>query len=103
MTHYWVCFSIDESRFTQVDELQCVPHFSKQSWGLFRLRTKLLCRKCGNHIGNVYNDHSSSFSLAPDGAESSLGNEASTHTKYDIRIRALQPSSSEESGLPVFS
>ncbi|XP_034197072.1 uncharacterized protein At4g08330, chloroplastic isoform X2 [Prunus dulcis] len=41
-------FHIDDSRFTQVDELQCKPHFSKRSWGLFSRRTKLLCRKCEN-------------------------------------------------------
>ncbi|XP_054789102.1 uncharacterized protein At4g08330, chloroplastic-like isoform X2 [Prosopis cineraria] len=96
-------FNIDESRFTQVDEIQCVPHFSKHSWGLFRRRTKLLCRKCGNHIGNAYDGHGSTLVLVSDGTESSLSNEASPHRKYDIRIRALQPSSSEECGVPVFA
>ncbi|XP_057974589.1 uncharacterized protein At4g08330, chloroplastic [Malania oleifera] len=48
-------FSIDESRFTQVDEFQCVPYFiSKYSWGLLRRKTKLLCRKCGNHVGDAH-------------------------------------------------
>ncbi|KAK4274008.1 hypothetical protein QN277_017302 [Acacia crassicarpa] len=97
-------FNVDESRFTQVDEIQCMPHFSKHSWGLFRRRTKLLCRKCGNHIGNAYTGHSSSLVLVSDGTKSSLSNEAPPHhSKYDIRIRALQPSSSEESGVPVFA
>ena len=96
-------FNIDDSRFTQVDEIQCAPHFSKHSWGLFRRRTKLLCRKCGNHIGNAYNGYTSSFSLVSDRAESLPGTEVPSHTKYDIRIRALQPSSSEESGIPVFA
>lgn len=96
-------FSIDLSRFTQVDEIQCVPHFDKHSWGLFRRRTKLLCRKCGNHIGNAYNGYTSSFPLVSDGAESSPSSKVVNHTKYDIRICALQPSSSEESGIPVFA
>ncbi|XP_022773258.1 uncharacterized protein At4g08330, chloroplastic-like isoform X2 [Durio zibethinus] len=85
-------FNIDESRFTQVDEFQCVPYFSKHSWGLFRRRTKLLCRKCGNHIGNA-------FILG--GSDSPSGNEVSGHRKYDVRIRALQPSSAEELGTPL--
>lgn len=96
-------FNIDHSRFTQVDEIQCVPHFTKHSWGLFRRRTKLLCRKCSNHIGDAYNGYTSSFPIVSDGAESSPGTKAASHTKYDIRIRALQPSSSEESGIPVFA
>ncbi|XP_057442691.1 uncharacterized protein At4g08330, chloroplastic-like [Lotus japonicus] len=96
-------FNIDDSRFTRVDELQCVPHFSKHSWGLFRRRTKLLCRKCGNHIGNAHNGYTSSFPLVSDGAESSPASEAASHIKYDIRLRALQPSSSEESRIPVFT
>ncbi|KAJ7959139.1 Peptide methionine sulfoxide reductase MrsB [Quillaja saponaria] len=97
-------FYIDDSKFTQVDELQCLPHFSKYSWGLFRRRTKLLCGKCGNHIGNAYNDNTSSLPMISDGAVSSLGNhEVSNCRKYNIRIRALQPSSSEESGAPLFT
>ncbi|XP_047180681.1 uncharacterized protein At4g08330, chloroplastic-like [Vigna umbellata] len=96
-------FNIDLSRFTQVDEIQCVPHFDKHSWGLFRRRTKLLCRKCGNHIGNAYNGYTTSFPLVSDGAESSPSSKVDNHTKYDIRIRALQPSSSEGTGTPVFA
>ncbi|XP_027332646.1 uncharacterized protein At4g08330, chloroplastic-like [Abrus precatorius] len=96
-------FNIDLSRFTQVDEIQCMPHFDKHSWGLFRRRTKLLCRKCGNHIGNAYNGYTSSFPVVSDGGESSPSNKVVSHTKYDIRIRALQPSSAEESGIPLFA
>ncbi|XP_004498340.1 uncharacterized protein At4g08330, chloroplastic-like [Cicer arietinum] len=92
-------FNIDDSRFTQVDEIQCVPHFHKHSWGLFRRTTKLLCRKCGNHIGNAYNGFTSSLPLVSDGAESSPGSKVSGSVKYDIRLRSLQPSSSEESGI----
>ncbi|CAJ1971885.1 unnamed protein product [Sphenostylis stenocarpa] len=96
-------FHIDLSRFTQVDEIQCVPHFDKHSWGLFRRRTNLLCRKCGNHIGNAYNGYTTSFPLVSNRAESSPSSKVVNHTKYDIRIRALQPSSSEGSGTPVFA
>ncbi|KAK9270014.1 hypothetical protein L1049_025587 [Liquidambar formosana] len=97
-------FNVDESRFTQVDELQCMPYFmSKQSWGLFRRKTKLLCRKCGSHVGNAYDDYTSSCSLSSDGSESASGNEISTRKKYNVRIRALQPLSSEESGTPLFT
>lgn len=96
-------FQIDDSRFTQVDELQCKPHFSKRSWGLFSRRTKLLCRKCGKHIGNAYDDYtSSSFPLVLDGSDSSSGRELSKCRKYDVRIRSLQPSNSEECDTPIF-
>ncbi|CAL0307861.1 unnamed protein product [Lupinus luteus] len=79
-------FNIDDSRFTQVDEIQCLPYFTRHSWGLFRRRTKLLCRKCGNHIGNSHNGFASSS------GDSSPITNSSNETKYDIRIRALQPS-----------
>ncbi|XVE55340.1 hypothetical protein DITRI_Ditri03aG0151000 [Diplodiscus trichospermus] len=95
-------FNIDESRFTLVDEFQCVPYFSKHSWGLFCRRTKLLCRKCGNHIGNAYDDKTSGYPLVSDVSDSSSANETSSHRKYDIRIRTLQPSSAEELGTPLF-
>ncbi|KAE8695316.1 F-box/LRR-repeat protein 12 [Hibiscus syriacus] len=39
--------SVDLSRFTQVDEVHCFP----VSWVRYRSKTKLLCRKCGVHIG----------------------------------------------------
>lgn len=85
-------FNIDDSRFTQVDEIECGPHFSKHSWGLFRRRTKLLCRKCCNHIGNAYNGYTSSSSSSSSFTSvSKNGKEPSpSHTKYDILIRALQ-------------
>ncbi|KAA8546408.1 hypothetical protein F0562_002853 [Nyssa sinensis] len=93
-------FCIDESRFTQIEEFQCIPYFiSKHSWGLFRRRTKLLCRKCGNHIGTAYDVNSSSYPLVSDGSDSASGSEVSVGRKYDVRIRALQPSSSEESDI----
>lgn len=92
-------FQIDESRFMKVDDVRCIPYFiSKNSWGLFRRRTKLLCRKCGNHVGEAYNDKNCSYPLVPDDTNSS---EAVTHRKFDIRIRALQPSSADQTGTPL--
>ncbi|XWS75958.1 hypothetical protein CRYUN_Cryun01aG0136300 [Craigia yunnanensis] len=44
--------SVDISRFTQVDEVYCFPF----SWGRYRSKTKLLCRRCGVHIGYGYGD-----------------------------------------------
>jgi hypothetical protein len=96
-------FNIDDSRFTQVDEIKCVPHFHKRSWGLFRRRTKLLCRKCGNHIGNAYDGYTSSSPIVSNGAESPPSSKAANSVKYDIRLRSLQPSSSDESGTPVLA
>ncbi|TQE09453.1 hypothetical protein C1H46_004946 [Malus baccata] len=46
--------TVDLSRFTQVDEVNCFP----VSWGRYRSKTKLLCRKCGVHIGYGYGDSS---------------------------------------------
>lgn len=95
-------FCIDESRFTQIEEFQCVPYFiSEHFCGLFRRKTKLLCRKCNNHIGNAYNDNTSSYPLVADGSDSTSSTETSSYRKYDVRIRAVQPSSSLESGLPI--
>lgn len=94
--------NVDESRFTLVNERQCMPFFSKQSWGLFRQRTKLLCRKCGNHIGIAYDSITSSDPLVSDGLESFSSSEVPSHRKYDVRIRALQPSSSEGSSMSLF-
>ena len=96
-------FNIDESRFTQVDEIQFIPYFSKNSWGLFRRRTKLLCRKCGNDIGIAYNDLTSSQRLVSDVSDSSSGNEVSSCRKYNVKIRALQPSSSEEFATQIYT
>lgn len=96
--------NIDETRFTLVDGFRCLPFFLKGSWGLFRRRTKLLCRKCGNRIGVAYDDHApSSYSLAYDESEVPTTKEAPSHRKYDIKIRSLQPSTSDDSGVPFFS
>ncbi|KAI5405956.1 uncharacterized protein At4g08330, chloroplastic [Lathyrus oleraceus] len=94
-------FNIDDTRFTQADEVQCAPHFSKNLlWGLFRRRTKLRCRKCCNHIGYASQSSSSpSFILvSSNGTEPSPSTETPSQVKYEIRIRALQPSSSLDYG-----
>lgn len=84
--------SIDVSRFTQVDEVKCALY----SWRFCRMRTKLLCRKCGAFIGYGYDD-----SVAPsrfDSSDSSSGGGTPTRKKYNMKIRALQPS--DESHAP---
>ncbi|KAF6152783.1 hypothetical protein GIB67_004612 [Kingdonia uniflora] len=95
-------FSIDESRFTQIDELQCIPYFiSEHSWGLLRRKTKLLCRKCGHHVGNAYEDNTAApYSNASDFSDSNSANGISARRKYNIKIGALQPTS-EESSFPL--
>ena len=93
-------FCIDESRFVQVEKLHWIPFFtSKSSWGLFQRRTKLLCRKCGNHIGNAFkesadgNAYKSSYSISWDGI--------SDCKIYNIKIRALQPSYADDHELSL--
>ncbi|KAL5704372.1 hypothetical protein ACHQM5_022812 [Ranunculus cassubicifolius] len=94
--------SIDESRFTQMDEYKCIPYFvSKDSWGLFRKRTKLLCRKCGKRMGTAYEENLSLDSKGGSDISDSSKGESPTLRKYDIRIRALQPSF-EELGVPLY-
>ncbi|KAL6619082.1 hypothetical protein ACP70R_034221 [Stipagrostis hirtigluma subsp. patula] len=94
-------FAIDESRFTQTDEVSCMPYFhSSRSWGLFRKRTQLLCRKCGGHIGNAYEDEDSTLYDGSDDLDmSTKASNTSTRKKYVIKINALQPSS-DDSGAP---
>eukprot|EP01018_Ginkgo_biloba_P000668 Gb_30187 [translate_table: standard] len=83
--------SIDESRFTQVDEFKCWPYFvTKHSWGLLRPRTKLLCGKCGMFIGHGYED--STVSCGSDSSDSSSGSGTPGCRKYSVKIRSLQPS-----------
>ncbi|KAJ3669135.1 hypothetical protein LUZ60_011085 [Juncus effusus] len=94
-------YSIDESRFGQKQETKCIPYFnSKHSWGLFRKRTRLICRKCGNQIGNSYNEvddvsMTSSSVVELDENKSSSNSSVSPRKKYVIKINALQPSSDE--------
>ncbi|KAJ0587990.1 hypothetical protein Hdeb2414_s1038g00975861 [Helianthus debilis subsp. tardiflorus] len=85
-------FSIDETRFTQVEQFQCLPLPYFISKHLSRKKTKLLCRKCNSHIGNAYDDKS----YAPLVADEASAGDVSSYRKYDVRIRAVQPSSSLE-------
>ncbi|KAJ0243103.1 hypothetical protein HA466_0203330 [Hirschfeldia incana] len=87
-------FNIDEGRFSLVDEFQCMPHFfSRYSFGLFRRKTKLLCRQCNNHIGTAsYDKAPPEYALVTQSPRKGGGGVTDTVTKYDIRIRALQPS-----------
>ncbi|KAK8950081.1 Serine/threonine-protein kinase AFC3 [Platanthera guangdongensis] len=90
-------YSIDESRFSQTDEMSCLPYFnSMRSWGFFRHRTKLRCRKCGGYIGSAYEENSRSPPpIGSDNSDSSPG--AGCSKKYKIKISALQPSESGSS------
>lgn len=94
-------FAIDDSRFTQTDEVSCMPYFhSSRSWGFFRKRTRLLCRKCGVHIGNAYEDDDSTlYDGSDDPHMSPKGRSMSTRKKYVIKINALQPSSDNSGAL----
>ncbi|KAL7247101.1 hypothetical protein ACSBR2_002086 [Camellia fascicularis] len=73
--------SIDLSRFTQVDRVNCLPIV----WGRYHSKSKLLCRKCGVLIGYGYGD-----SHALCGFDSPTS--SSSYKKFMIKIRALQPS-----------
>lgn len=106
--------AVDESRFTLAHELTCTPYFrSARSWGLFRRRSRLLCRKCGGHIGSAYGkeeeeDASSSSLFGGDGSSddtrpssgSGRSSVASSQKSYVVRISALQPSSDDSAVVP---
>ncbi|WVZ68302.1 hypothetical protein U9M48_017260 [Paspalum notatum var. saurae] len=103
--------AVDESRFTLTDEVACMPYFrSRRSWGIFRRRSRLLCRKCGGRIGDAYEDEddakdsgmcdgdgSSDDMRASSGSSGSgsAGSSASSLKSYVIKISALQPSSDD--------
>ncbi|KAJ8642575.1 hypothetical protein MRB53_004323 [Persea americana] len=80
--------SVDLSRFTQVDEVNCLP----VSWGFYRKKTKLLCRKCGMHIGYGYGEPTVLCGF------DSPSSSCSSHKKYTVKIRALQPSEEPSEG-----
>lgn len=83
--------AIDDSRFIKMEELKCWPYFeTKNSWGFFRPRTKLLCGKCGMFIGHGYED-GAVFS-GSDSSDSGSGTGVPGCRKYNVKIRALQPS-----------
>ncbi|CAL0307966.1 unnamed protein product [Lupinus luteus] len=77
--------SIDLSKFTQVDEINCFP----VSWFWYHSKTKLLCRKCGVHIGYGYDRESHALC----GFDSPIS--SSSHRKFIIKIQSLQPTSEE--------
>ncbi|WOK96669.1 hypothetical protein Cni_G05376 [Canna indica] len=88
--------AIDESRFTQADDLRCLPYFrSRHSWGLRRRRTRLLCRRCGCLIGVATYGESSSASSPSDGSSETNYPDTSSFRKYKIKIGALQPATDE--------
>ncbi|KAF5750666.1 hypothetical protein HS088_TW03G01005 [Tripterygium wilfordii] len=90
-------FTIDESRFNQIEELRWTPYFNpKYRWGLFQRRTRLLCHKCGKHIGNAYKESTSSSSLELGKSHLIPWDGMSDGRTYDMKIRALQPSYCED-------
>ncbi|XP_047054874.1 uncharacterized protein At4g08330, chloroplastic-like [Lolium rigidum] len=106
--------AVDESRFTLADEVTCAPYLRpgrswSWSWGLFRRRARLLCRKCGGRIGAAYqqDDDGSTPSACGGGSDDDLrtssgdsGGGASRRRSYVIRISALQPSSDDFTAVP---
>ncbi|KAI3465612.1 hypothetical protein Pfo_022275 [Paulownia fortunei] len=97
-------FSIDESRFTQINKVRWLPYLpSKNSWRLFPQRTKLLCRNCGNYIGTAWNmdDTSSSTPFQMVKQSSATWDGISARRMYEIKIRSLRPLSFEGSTLLI--
>lgn len=107
--------AVDESRFTLTDELSCTPYFrSGRSWGFFRRRSRLLCRKCGGRIGDAYEEDeggrdtgglsdgdgfSDDMRASSSSGSGGSGSSASNHMNYLIKISALQPSSDDSDAL----
>ncbi|KAF0923067.1 hypothetical protein E2562_003297 [Oryza meyeriana var. granulata] len=75
--------AIDDARFGHVDEFRCVDVRARR---LFTRRTRLLCRKCGAHVGFAYDDRAARSPSSPP-------------PRYDIRIRALHPVEPQPSDL----
>ncbi|OEL13418.1 Uncharacterized protein BAE44_0025573 [Dichanthelium oligosanthes] len=104
--------AVDESRFTLADEVTCMPYFrNRRAWGLFRKRSRLLCRKCGGRIGNAYEEEDKDSSLSDGGdafsddlrassGSGGSGSSASSQRSYVIKISALQPSSDDSAAVP---
>lgn len=74
--------AIDPSRFTQEEEISCFPVY----FGCNRPKTKLLCRRCGTHIGHTCRDLN--FLCCFHSPNSSR----SSNHKFYINVQALQPS-----------
>ncbi|KAI4341562.1 hypothetical protein MLD38_026274 [Melastoma candidum] len=68
---------VDLSRFTQVDEVKCLP----VSIGSDCSKTKLLCRKCGVHVGYGY-EYSPGFCGLK---------QSESCRKFSMKIAAIQP------------
>ncbi|CAA0825069.1 Uncharacterized protein - chloroplastic [Striga hermonthica] len=93
-------FSVDESRFTQINKIPWLPYLTisnkPSSWRIFKKRTKLLCRNCGNYIGFTRNANNCSSRLSPFKAmvkhnSAKTWDGISGHTSYEIKIRSLRP------------
>ncbi|KAF6982371.1 hypothetical protein CFC21_000768 [Triticum aestivum] len=69
--------AIDDARFGHLDEFRCLDLRARR---LFARRTRLLCRKCGAHLGFGYDDNTT----------------ATRPPRYHIKIRALHPASSDD-------
>ncbi|KAI5007199.1 hypothetical protein ZWY2020_047147 [Hordeum vulgare] len=94
--------AVDETRFTQADEVTCAPRLRPWTWRLFRRRSRLLCGKCGGRIGAAYEvdeDEEDPAGLSAcagsddDDPRTSPGDGggATRRRSYLIRIGALQP------------
>ncbi|KAK1428563.1 hypothetical protein QVD17_17399 [Tagetes erecta] len=80
--------SIDQSRFTQLDEVPCIPIYL----GRIGSKTKLKCRQCGALVGYGYKEgHGQCVFDARVGLEPS-------YKKIVIKIRAVQPRDAEGEG-----
>ncbi|XP_047093463.1 uncharacterized protein At4g08330, chloroplastic-like [Lolium rigidum] len=69
--------AIDDARFGHLDEFRCLDVRARR---LFARRTRLLCRKCGSHVGFGYDDNTA----------------ATRPPRYHIKIRALHPASQDD-------
>uniref|UniRef100_A0ACD5W425 Uncharacterized protein n=1 Tax=Avena sativa TaxID=4498 RepID=A0ACD5W425_AVESA len=69
--------AIDDARFGHLDEFRCLDVRARR---LFARRTRLLCRKCGAHVGFGYDDSTA----------------ATRPPRYHIKIRALHPAASPD-------
>ncbi|KAK1428562.1 hypothetical protein QVD17_17398 [Tagetes erecta] len=73
--------SIDQSRFSQIDKVPCIPIYL----GCVGSKTKLMCRQCDALIGHGYKEgHGQCVFDARVGCEPS-------YKKILIKIRAIQP------------
>ncbi|KAK4776416.1 hypothetical protein SAY86_005104 [Trapa natans] len=74
--------AIDQSRFTQEEEIGCFPVY----FGHKRPNTRLFCRKCGSHVGHICTN--STFLCC---FQSSNSSRSSNHRFY-LDVLSLQPS-----------